>query len=94
MGGIAMAHENKTPITISLCIDCYMLIGAGTPDNPDPTWDPTALDDRDIELGTIHDCPDPDTCECDAEGYFSWSPCDGCHSPLGGDRYAATEWVA
>lgn len=93
MGGLAMAHENDTPITISLCVDCYYLIGAGMPADPDPAWDPTALDDREITLGTFHDCPDRDTCECDTESYFSWQPCGGCHSTLGGERYDATEWI-
>ena len=30
---------------------------------------------------------------CDCEGpWFSWSSCEGCGSPLGGDRYAFTMW--
>ena len=28
------------------------------------------------------------------EGAFSWSPCELCESPLGGDRYAAALLVA
>ena len=27
------------------------------------------------------------------ELWFSWSPCDECHSPLGGHREHATAWV-
>lgn len=30
-------------------------------------------------------------CECEQLG-FSWSSCDGCGSPLGGDRHAMTLW--
>jgi hypothetical protein len=31
---------------------------------------------------------------CDDEGHFSWSSCDICGSPLGGDRYAAHGIIA
>lgn len=30
-------------------------------------------------------------CDCEHEG-FSWSSCEGCGSPLGGDRWAFTLW--
>jgi hypothetical protein len=26
-------------------------------------------------------------CPADDDGYFSWSPCECCQSPLGGTRY-------
>jgi hypothetical protein len=34
--------------------------------------------------------PDED-CACEYRS-FTWSSCDGCGSPLGGDRYAFTYW--
>ncbi len=32
------------------------------------------------------------SCEDTAEGWFSWSSCEGCGSGLGGDRHYATAW--
>lgn len=38
-------------------------------------------------------CPRSDSRDCDCERLgFSWSSCDGCGSPLGGDRHAMTLW--
>lgn len=31
-------------------------------------------------------------CDCEVLG-FSWQSCEGCGSPLGGDRFALTLWV-
>jgi len=31
-------------------------------------------------------------CDCEKRD-FSWSPCDGCGSNLGGDRHAFTIWL-
>lgn len=31
-------------------------------------------------------------CEEDCESNFSWSRCDGCGSPLGGDRHRIAIW--
>lgn len=31
-------------------------------------------------------------CECETQS-FSWESCDGCGSPLGGERHAVTAWV-
>lgn len=51
-----------------------------------------------VALGTgEHTCKEsareypcePEECDCDVLG-FSWSSCEGCGSPLGGDRYAVT----
>lgn len=54
--------------------------------------------------GHIHDCPNFPMLEdgtrgdfvgtdCDCERVsFSWSPCQGCGSPLGGEREALTVW--
>jgi hypothetical protein len=40
-----------------------------------------------------HECPeDADECDCETRS-FSWSPCDGCGSPLGGARYAYAFWL-
>jgi hypothetical protein len=44
------------------------------------------------------DCPNRvagegvDECECDTQS-FSWESCDGCGSPLGGERHAVCAWV-
>jgi hypothetical protein len=39
----------------------------------------------------IEDGEEIDDCDCD-EMPFSWAPCDGCGSALGGRRHAYTFW--
>lgn len=34
----------------------------------------------------------PHECECETQS-FSWESCDGCGSPLGGERHAVCAWV-
>jgi len=41
-----------------------------------------------ISTGKCPDCTECPESEED-EGFFSWGPCDGCGSDLGGTRYAA-----
>jgi hypothetical protein len=79
--------ENLTPGGIGICTDCLYLLanGEGTEDVAEALakrW-PVGT----ITLGSI------DEEEDDSEGWFSWQPCDGCGSTLGGDRYPATGWT-
>lgn len=68
---------------IALCVDCVYVEANGHDDNVDATW--TGFYDVwdryafapvvDEHLGEPK------------EPHFSWSQCDGCGSPLGGDRF-------
>jgi hypothetical protein len=75
---------NDTIYDTEVCQDCAMLIANGElpEDNPDfklsPRWDGYQV---------VLNC-DEDGCEG-----FSWSPCDGCDSRLGGDRHKAAAWL-
>lgn len=75
-----------TPDEIEICQDCLFILANG--EGPDDVAE--ALAKRwpvgTITLGRITDPDDP-------EGFFSSSPCDGCGSTLGGDRYYATGWT-
>lgn len=87
--------------TIEACEDCYMA-GHGLPVPPgsEPTPEPLNLisDGERVGPGCTEcdpcghdDChPRTVTCQCphgDPGHGFSWSPCQGCGSPLGGNRY-------
>lgn len=87
----------ESAVTLRICVDCLMLLANGDVidgDGNDITTEHGAkMDeqwpDTEITLG----CADPD---CDDDGEecgFSWQPCDGCDSRLGGDRYHATAWI-
>lgn len=93
---------------LSVCIDCALLVANGETD-PNLTEEETAdflvrFEDANagcqVTLGSI-ECEhcgraareeDPDGTET-CEPWFSWSSCDGCNSPLGGDRHHAVAWV-
>jgi hypothetical protein len=87
--------------TIWVCQDCMLMHANGEcdPDRPETEPEPWAeLPHADISMGMTddqHDCgipyDHPEGRECDCEHIpFSWSSCDGCGSPLGGDRFAMT----
>ena len=69
----------------SVCVDCLMFLANGDT--------PQELDEAGTEKwvaefvrrteGTHIFLAGPEDCE----GWFSWSPCDACGSPLGGDRH-------
>jgi hypothetical protein len=90
--------------TMWVCVDCLMARESEPPESPDR--EPWGLDPSvDVTLGllsTEHDTPcgsfdGPDgdflggECECETHD-FSWQPCDGCGSTLGGSRHAYTMW--
>lgn len=90
--------------TLRVCQDCYLahhgILEDGDPDHvPDREPLGEVPDGVTLTAGLLreaHDpwCDDPDTCSIEGEGCehhtFSWSPCDGCGSTLGGDRHALT----
>ena len=87
-------------IALDVCVDCSALLANGEVTDEhgaDITQAHAALmreqwdSDVEISLGHLSDghC-DNDPCEC--ESSFSWRPCNGCGSRLGGDREHATAW--
>ena len=84
--------------TLWVCTDCVILL-ANDEMPPEPTeYAPMALLDENVSLGGAeHEGCDnaPEwigaECDCDVQT-FSMSVCDGCGSPLGGERHAVTVW--
>lgn len=69
-----IAHDN-----VMVCIDCGYYLANGPMDEPAPGWSADQLHTRwegyDIVNG-----------DSDKDEVFSWSPCQGCGSTLGGNR--------
>lgn len=91
---------------LRVCIDCHNYYFGELRPNPAPTDDAhrpwnTLEFGYDVRTAGEHgEACDTDMgrCDCNHDG-FSWSSCDGCNSPLGGDRYryellAATDEIA
>lgn len=97
--------EPTSPLWV--CVDCYVLHvnGEVSDDVSDPDSLLSKIGDMEVTAGILaeehaDDCamrnyPDvPDNHECDCETRtFSWSACEGCGSPLGGERHALTGWI-
>jgi hypothetical protein len=74
-----------TMIDGEACVDCLMLVANGeTPPNMDKVETAEYLARVETRTAGFHVIP---ACPEDCEGSFSWSPCDVCGSPLGGDRH-------
>ena len=74
-----MSTATSEAYTVDVCTDCYFAFHTGEPQQVEPPplsrlWDVTVLGGC-----TQH-------ADCEGHG-FSWMPCDGCGSVLGGDRY-------
>lgn len=79
--GEASDDPSYTPDREPLC-----LIGPGETVTLGMTWEKHAEDCPNRAAHSFED-------ECDCEHVtFSWSPCQGCGSTLGGDRFAMTLW--
>jgi hypothetical protein len=101
-----MMTAKEEACSIRVCVDCLMQLTNGECEYGDDTGErerthlagmAKQLGDHNVTLGwRFSEYPDDscahDGCECDQLG-LSWSPCDGCGSTLGGDRYAATLWL-
>lgn len=100
MKGQIMKTETSEWVAIELCDDCVQLM-ANAETNPDWTEEETdafvALVDANLGVGMTslghsgaEDCGTwTDEAHCQCEGWFSWSPCDGCRRPQGGTRHPA-----
>lgn len=72
---------------LSICVDCLQFIANG-PDELSP--DVAAACAAGVEREGGHVVPNcPENCE----GWFSWSPCDLCNRPEGGERHPAAVLV-
>ena len=91
----------KTPIyTIEVCYDCLAIHANGETGSDEPTdcvpWG--LFPDEEVSMGGGYCyCTESEReageCECDQTN-FSWSPCEGCGSYLGGYRHTFTVWGA
>jgi hypothetical protein len=70
-------------LDVSLCVDCVTADANGTDDLVESQWTGFLDDWQDWVFGPIltDEQNEPN------EPHFSWSPCDGCGSHLGGDRF-------
>ncbi len=69
-------------IRLSICQDCLHADAGYETDNP------LALSLlQGYSMGGDYDRDDNDAHDVWADGYFSWSLCDGCGSMLGGQRW-------
>lgn len=74
---------------IDICVDCLFCLAYGSDHEGVPPGQGALIGDQwgatDLTLGCPADC-----CPDETDPWFSWSPCQGCGSPLGGDREHAT----
>ena len=62
---------------MDICIDCVVLSVNGEETSPEHM---EAFAEAGMSILNVHTDTDP---------HFSWSPCNFCNSPLGGNRYEA-----
>jgi hypothetical protein len=70
---------------VFVCVDCGFYLANGEVENPDPGWSPTLLDRRWHGWQLVNG-------DSDKDHEFSWSPCEGCGSTLGGARMHCNAW--
>lgn len=99
-----MARKPVPGGPIWVCVDCLFAHCGWTEEELGykPDTEPWALwadgSAQGVTMGGACDwetCEERNTrgeCECDSMD-FSWSPCDGCGSHLGGTRHAFTYWI-
>ncbi len=73
-------------VKMSVCVDCLM-IDANGPSEVDP--EAVERFSRAMASAVADGWDYANACGEDCEGWFSWSPCGFCGSPLGGDRHPA-----
>jgi hypothetical protein len=102
-----MSTATREAFTYWVCVDCYTTHHGVREDHyGEPDREPLALigEDEEVTAGLLweeHDCLNavdidpwagPEECDCE-HVTFSWTPCDGCGSQLGGAREALTVWI-
>lgn len=94
-----MSLKQDKAYRLSVCIDCYGTDANGSDWITSGDREPFNLipEADSVTAGWIHD-PDEFIIEVEPDDNdnlgFSWSACDACGSPLGGDRYKMTGWEA
>lgn len=86
--------KTDQPMRVAICADCLIADAGGGDTNPHhPGLTRGAYDPRPLSrlagylIGPDCDIHDNDAHDRHAEGFFSWAPCDGCGSSLGGQRW-------
>lgn len=105
-GWCAVSTRTQEHATLWVCEDCYATANGLDDDITAPDREPLSLigGDAEVTSGLVQNEHDPactvyvlgwmgDECECERRT-FSWSPCQGCGSTLGGSREALTVWSA
>lgn len=89
------ANTTLTPTPIDICTDCLFVLANGAEDDAQTAaaerlaemWPgESPVTTPAVTLGFV------DTDLEDGYPSFSWQPCEGCGSRLGGDRHPATGW--
>jgi hypothetical protein len=91
-----MTTKTEPQGTLWVCTDCLFAREGEAPESPDrEPWG--LLEGTEVTSGMTweehaDDCPrERGECECEVRD-FDWRACDGCGSPLGGERHAYTYW--
>jgi len=82
-----MADATLDQFDVYVCIDCGYFLANGMPDEPDKDWSPDKLKARWDGYHLVNG-------DSDKDHEFSWSPCEGCGSTLGGARMHCVAWSA
>ena len=87
--------SNSPLYTIEVCYECLAMHANGDTGGIVPDCEPWGiLPDTDVTMGGA-DCycknGYQEECECDFTE-FSWDPCEGCGTTLGGYRHTFTVW--
>lgn len=82
----------RTMHLVWVCVDCYFEHHGLLEDDAEPDREPLCLLNG-VHVAAGGACEDSrhEDCDCDRRE-FSWSPCEGCGSTLGGAREALTIW--
>jgi len=79
--------DDESEKDVYVCVDCGFYLANGMPDESDPEWSPEK-----IEAHWPSDQWHLVNGDSEKDHDFSWSPCEGCGTRLGGYRYHCTAW--
>ncbi len=68
-----------------VCVDCGYFLANGLPDEPDEGWSPEKLAAKWEGYHLVNG-------DSEKDHDFSWTPCEGCGSALGGIRMHCIAW--
>jgi hypothetical protein len=70
---------------VFVCVDCGFYLANGLPDETEQGWSPELIDARWKDYQLVNG-------DSEKDHDFSWTPCEGCGSPLGGARMHCVAW--